>query len=70
MIIVQCKTYLDTDLVWINMRVCLSVEADMLSAFPYYRLTSKITQNFDSKFHDSYLMKCLPKMIQYGDNST
>ena len=54
------------------MLVCLLVEVDMFSAFPCYGLAIKITLNFDSKFHDSYLMNTivLPKMIQYGDNST
>ena len=53
----QCKAYLNTDLVWMTMLVCLSVEVDMFSAFPYYVLANKITINFDSKFHDSYLMQ-------------
>ena len=50
------------------------VEVDMFSALLYDGLQNKITLNFDSKFHDSYLMKCLhnsiTKIIQYGDYST
>ena len=57
-IMFQCKTYLNTDLHWITMIVCLLVE-DMFSIFPYYGLANKITLNFNSKLHDSYLMKCL-----------
>ena len=45
------------------MRVCLLVEVDMVSAFPYYELANKITLNFDSKFHDSYLMMCIHNSI-------
>ena len=32
----QCKTYLNTCLVWIIMLVRLLVEVDMYSVFPYY----------------------------------
>ena len=68
----QCKTYLNNCLVWITMLVRLLVEVDMFSVFPYYWLEKeKITIFFDSKCHDSYLMKCLhnniTKTIQYGD---
>ena len=31
--------------------------------FPFYGLENKIILNFDSKFHDSYLMKCLHNNI-------
>ena len=41
------------------MLVCLLVEVDMFSIYPYYGLANKITLNFNSKLHDSYLMKCL-----------
>ena len=37
-IMFQCKTYLNTCLVWIIMLVRLSVEVDMFSVFPYYGL--------------------------------
>ena len=33
-IMFQCKTYLNTDLVWITMLVCLLVEVDMFSISP------------------------------------
>ena len=33
-IYVQCKTYLNTDLVLITMLECLLVESDMFSIFP------------------------------------
>ena len=59
----QCKTYLNTDLVKIKMLVCLLVEVEMLSAFPCYGLANIITLNFDSKFRDFYLMKCLHNSI-------
>ena len=39
------------------MLVCLLVEVDMFSVFPYYGLAKKKTLIFDIKFHDSYLMK-------------
>ena len=63
----QCRTYLNIYLVQITMPVCLLVEVDMFSAFPYYGLANKITLNFDSKFHDPYLMKCLHKSIIPND---
>ena len=37
-IMFQCKTYLNTCLVWIIMLVGLLVEVDMFSVFPYYVL--------------------------------
>ena len=37
-IMFQCKTYLNTCLVWIIMLVRLLVEVDMFSVFPYYGL--------------------------------
>ena len=37
-IMFQCKTYLNTCLVWIIMLVRLLVEIDMFSVFPYYGL--------------------------------
>ena len=37
-IMFQSKTYLNTCLVWIIMLVCLLVEVDMFSVFPYYGL--------------------------------
>ena len=45
------------------MLVCLLDEVDMYGAFPYYGLTNKIPLNFDSKFHDFYLMKGLQNSI-------
>ena len=41
------------------MLVCLYLEVKMFIAFPCYGLANEITLNFDSKFHDSYLIKCL-----------
>ena len=52
----QSKTYLNTDLVWITMLVCLLVDVEMFIVFHYYRLANKITLNFDCKFHNSYLI--------------
>ena len=60
----QCKTYLNTCLVWITMLVRLSVEVDMFSVFPYYVLVKKKTIFFDRKWQDSYLMKCLHNITQ------
>ena len=40
-IMFQCKTYLNTCLVWIIMLVRLMVEVDMFSVFPYYGLEKK-----------------------------
>ena len=40
-IMFQCKTYLSTDLVLITKLVCLLVEVDMFSAFPYYGSAKK-----------------------------
>ena len=37
-IMFQCKTYLNTCLVWITMLVRLLVEVDMFTVFPYYGL--------------------------------
>ena len=45
----------------------LSVEVDMFNAFPYYELANKITLNFDSKFNNSYLMKCLHNNFTQDD---
>ena len=46
------------------MLVCLIVEVDMSSVFPYYGLAKKkTTLIFDMKFQDSYLMKCLQNNI-------
>ena len=39
----------------------------MFSVFPYYGLANKVTLNFDSKFHDSYLTKCLHNNITQND---
>ena len=61
-IMFQCKTYLNTCLVWIIMRVLLLVEVDMFSVFPYYGM-EKNNIFFDIKCHDSYLMKCLHNNI-------
>ena len=40
-IMFQCKTYLNTCLVWIIMLVRLLVEVDMFSVFPYYEMEKK-----------------------------
>ena len=37
-IMFQCKTYLNTCLIWIFMLVRLLVEVGIFSVFPYYRL--------------------------------
>ena len=66
-IMFQCKTYLNTDLFWITNLVCSEAEVDMFSAFPYYGLANKLTLNFDSKFHDYFLMKCLHNSITQND---
>ena len=49
------------------MLVCLLVEVDMFSVFPFYGLENKIILNFDSKFYDSYLLKCLHNNITEND---
>ena len=50
------------------MLVRLSVEVDMFSVFPYYRLEKeKKTILFDIKCHDSNLMKCLHNNISQND---
>ena len=43
-IMIQCKTYLNTCLVWIIMLVRLLVEVDMFSVFPYYGLETEKKQ--------------------------
>ena len=58
-IMFQSKTYLNTDLVRITILICLLVEVDRFIVFHYYGLANKITLNFGSKFHNSYLIKCL-----------
>ena len=51
----QCKTYLNTCLVWIIMLVRILVEVDMFTVFPYYGLEKeKKTIFFDIKCHDSF----------------
>ena len=68
MIMLQCKTYLNTCLGWIIMLVRLLVEVDMFSVFPYFGLEKeKKTIFFDIKCHDSYLMKCLHNNISQND---
>ena len=62
-----CNAYLNTDLIRMATLVCLSIEVDMFSAFPYYVLANKITLNFDSKFRDSYLMNCLHSNFTQND---
>ena len=60
----QCKTYLNTCLVWITMLERLLVEVDRFSVFPYYGLEKEKKINIlDIKCHDSYLMKCLHNNI-------
>ena len=49
------------------MLVCLLVEVDMFSVFPYYGLEKEKEKFFDSKCHDSYLMKCLHNNITQND---
>ena len=64
----QCKTYLNTCLVWITKLVRLLVEVDMFNVFPYYWLEKeKKTIFFDIKCHDSYSMKCLHNNITQND---
>ena len=53
-IMFQCKTNLNTCLVWITMLVRLLVEVDMFSAFPVMDLQRKKTIFFDIKCHNSY----------------
>ena len=62
----QCKAYLNTCLVWITILVRLLVEVDMFSVFPITDLKKK-TIFFDSKCHDSYLLKCLHNNISQND---
>ena len=66
-IMFQCKTYLNTSLVWITMLVRLLVEVDMFSVFPFYWLEKEKTIFFDIKCHDSYLMKYLHNNITQKD---
>ena len=70
-IMFQCKTYLNTRLVWIItlvMLVRLLVEVDMFSVFPYYGMEKeKKPIFFDIKCHNSYLMKCLQNNISQND---
>ena len=66
-IMFQCKTYLNTCLVWITMLECWLVEDDMFSVFPIMDWQRKIALTFDIKFHDSYLMKCLHTNITQND---
>ena len=52
------------------MLVRLLVEDDMFSVFPYYGLGKKEEKKtifFDTKCHDSYLMKCLHNNISQND---
>ena len=49
------------------MLVCLLVEVDMFSDFPYNGLANKITLKVDSKSHDSYIVKCLHDSITQND---
>ena len=44
-IMFQCKTYLNTCLVWIIMLVRLLVEVDMFDVFPYYGLEKEKNNN-------------------------
>ena len=44
-IMFQCKTYLNTCLVWIIMLVRLLVEVDMVSVFPYDGLEKEKKNN-------------------------
>ena len=53
------------------MLVCLLVEVDKFSVFPYYGLEKEKTIFFDIKCHGSYLMKCLHNNLsQNVDTST
>ena len=63
----QCKTYLNTCLVWIIMLVRLLVEVDMTVFSPIMDWKKKKTIFFDIKYHDSYLMKCLHNNISQND---
>ena len=49
------------------MLVCLLVEVDMFTTFPYYGLAKKTALIFDIKSYDSYLMKCLHNNITQND---
>ena len=50
------------------MLVCLLVEVDIISVFPYYGLEEEEkTIFFDIKCHDSYLTKCLHNNISQND---
>ena len=66
-IMFQCKTYLNTCLVWIIMLLRLLVEVDMFSVFPYYGLEKRNKKFFEIKCQDSYLMKCLHNNISQND---
>ena len=55
----QCKTLLNTCLVYITMLVRLLVESDIISVLPFYGLEKEKKISFDIKCHGSYLMKCL-----------
>ena len=63
----QCKIYMNTCLVLITILVCLLVEVNMFSVFPYYGLAKKKKYILDIKCHDSYLMKCLHYSITQND---
>ena len=64
----QCKTHLNTCLVWIIMLVRLLLEIDMFSVSPIMDW-KKEKKNilFDIKHHDSYLMKYLHNNISQND---
>ena len=66
-IMFQCKTYLNTCLVWIIMLVRLLVEVDMISVFPHYGLEKEKNNIFYIKCPDSYLMKSLHNIISQND---
>ena len=66
-IMFQCKTYLNTCLVWIIMLVRLLVAVDMFIVFPYYGLEKDKAIFFDIKCHVSYLMKYLHNNISQND---
>ena len=68
-IMFQCKAYLNTSLIQITMLVCLLVEVDMVSVFPYFGLENEKKQTifFDIKCHNPYLMKCLHNNITQSD---
>ena len=73
-IIIQCKTYLNTCLVLIIMLVRLLVEVDMFIVFPYYRL--KKEKKYSLILSVTILIQCsaytitLAKIIQYVDSCT